>query len=536
MHWYDYWGQWCKNGNSADFIRQIEDPAHRFQLFLGVVKGLKYLHEHDPAIVHGDPRPVNVLIGDDEEARLCDFGLVRLILEDGHSGLTTTTAHDGMARYLSQELVTIDDAWPTRESDCHALGCIGLEFIYLRRPYARRVHSGPIYSDIAKGVPPAKRPHDVNIHLGHILLWNLFEGCWNPDILQRPSSTQIYDYLLEHESTIIQGLNWPLEEQDLKQPSPTSTPDETEDENEEHDVPDLTKVVKLLNEGPIFRGNYSSVREGICRGQPVAVKTIQIVKSPETTHRKYQRELKAWSQLSHPNILPLLGVCMLDDLGTIGSLVSPWCRNGTSAVYIRNINAPADRIRLFLEVANGVKYLHNRARIIHGDLKPANILIDDDGRARLCDFGLIRLIPKNGESTGLTTTTVHTGTVRYLSRELIMSEDPKPTTESDCHALGCIGFEFAYLLPPYRHRRSHTPTPLLYIDIGDSKPPAQRPKKAFMHKGHILLWDLFEACWSLEPRHRPSSTAIYNYLRKHQSKLVEALELCTDIFDESNSS
>jgi serine/threonine protein kinase len=70
-----------------------------------------------------------------------------------------------------------------------------------------------------------------------------------------------------------------------------------------------------------------------------------------------------------------------------------------------------------------------------------NILIDDGGTPKLCDFGLVRVYLEEG-NTGMTTTTVHTGTERYLAYELFMAEkDAIPTTASDIYATGCIGLE-----------------------------------------------------------------------------------------------
>jgi serine/threonine protein kinase len=68
-----------------------------------------------------------------------------------------------------------------------------------------------------------------------------------------------------------------------------------------------------------------------------------------------------------------------------------------------------------------------------------NILIDEKRNARLCDFGISRILAEAG-TTGNTTTSTHTGTARYLSYELL--EDPCiPTTASDVYALGCTGLE-----------------------------------------------------------------------------------------------
>ena len=68
-----------------------------------------------------------------------------------------------------------------------------------------------------------------------------------------------------------------------------------------------------------------------------------------------------------------------------------------------------------------------------------NILIDDQRNPRVCDFGISRMLTVPGTS-GLTTTSAHTGTVRYLSYELI-EDTSVPTTASDVYALACTGLE-----------------------------------------------------------------------------------------------
>jgi serine/threonine protein kinase len=66
-----------------------------------------------------------------------------------------------------------------------------------------------------------------------------------------------------------------------------------------------------------------------------------------------------------------------------------------------------------------------------------NVLIDKKGVGQLCDFGLARLI-KAKSGSGMTTTTAHTGTVRYLAYELVKHSNAIPTKATDMYALGCL--------------------------------------------------------------------------------------------------
>jgi serine/threonine protein kinase len=81
--------------------------------------------------------------------------------------------------------------------------------------------------------------------------------------------------------------------------------------------------------------------------------------------------------------------------------------------------------------------------VIHGDLKPKNVLISDEGVAQLCDFGLVS-VAEWGGPTGINTSTPFAGTMRYEAYELLGSKenrDPRPTFASDVYAFGCVAYE-----------------------------------------------------------------------------------------------
>ncbi|PVF95372.1 kinase-like protein [Serendipita vermifera] len=187
----------------------------------------------------------------------------------------------------------------------------------------------------------------------------------------------------------------------------------------------------------------------------VAVKVLEPIGTLRSMRRKVDRERSVWASLDHPNVLPLYGFCNDSDFDPYGAFISPWCPNGDSNTYLQDMGDSLDlneRLELmeFCGVAKGVAYIHSLS-LVHGDIKPTNILIDGEGNPRICDFGLARIYLTEGNS-GFTTSTPHTGTDRYLAPELLNAIDnvlPIPTTESDVYALGCVGLKFNFLRDPY---------------------------------------------------------------------------------------
>ncbi|KAL2917311.1 hypothetical protein HK105_202975 [Polyrhizophydium stewartii] len=100
-----------------------------------------------------------------------------------------------------------------------------------------------------------------------------------------------------------------------------------------------------------------------------------------------ERKASTWFPLRHSNVLPLLRMCLdVDRPFLVMPLMSNNARNHVSIHTNMSIN---ERIGILLDTARGMQYLHHtQQRVIHGDLKASNILIGDDGRAQICDFGL----------------------------------------------------------------------------------------------------------------------------------------------------
>ncbi|KLO11000.1 kinase-like protein, partial [Schizopora paradoxa] len=148
------------------------------------------------------------------------------------------------------------------------------------------------------------------------------------------------------------------------------------------------------------------------------------------------RELRLWSQLEHPNVLPLLGF-YLEGANAIPNLISEWMINGTVTMYIRN--RPFDVLELIyiVGIASGLCYLHFEKSIVHSDLKGSNILVSDDGRPLLADFGL-SISPV---SVSLAATAGHgeKGSTRWMAKELFL-KGACHSQETDLWAFGMVIF------------------------------------------------------------------------------------------------
>ena len=204
---------------------------------------------------------------------------------------------------------------------------------------------------------------------------------------------------------------------------------------------DLSGEVKQIGLHAAYEGSYSNVFKGLWRGTIVSIKVVRGVGASESMMAKIREQREIWWHLSHPNVLYLYGFC--EEFGSYGASISPWLKNGNAGAHFRrNPVSPSQRFQLWCDVVEGLAYLHSRdPPVVHGDLKPANVMLNDNGAAVLCDFGLVHIISDEA-STGMTATTNQTGTIRYLACELVNSDDmPDPTTASDIYALGCLGLE-----------------------------------------------------------------------------------------------
>src|SRR6266404_8228518 len=154
------------------------------------------------------------------------------------------------------------------------------------------------------------------------------------------------------------------------------------------------------------------------------------------TLRRFRREADASASLDHPNVLPIYEVSESEDglpffsmkFAAGGSLLD-------AAPTLRN--EPRRSVQLMAKVARAVEYAHGHG-VLHRDLKPGNILLDDRGEPLVSDFGLAKWLNTN---TDLTKSLTAFGTAGYIAPEQAEGASAHLTSAADVYSLGAILFE-----------------------------------------------------------------------------------------------
>lgn len=134
-------------------------------------------------------------------------------------------------------------------------------------------------------------------------------------------------------------------------------------------------------------GFFSNVYRGTWHDRAVAIKVL----TNETPRKLFIREVEIWKTLNHLNVLELYGASSTT-AEPPWFLVSPYCQNGSLVGYLQNLPGKdpdppgVDLMCMIHEIARGMAYLHGRG-VLHGDLKAANVLVTNDPRCVISDFG-----------------------------------------------------------------------------------------------------------------------------------------------------
>ncbi|KAJ3693043.1 hypothetical protein LUZ60_012138 [Juncus effusus] len=201
---------------------------------------------------------------------------------------------------------------------------------------------------------------------------------------------------------------------------------------------EIQEATNGFDEGlKIGQGGYGSVYKGVINEKTVAIKVL----NPQGMQGKdeFYKEMDVLSKIKHPNLVTLIGACP-----EAYALVYEFLPNGSleDRLSSKEKSEPLTwraRIRISAEICSALMFLHSTSNktivVIHGDLKPANILLDDNLVSRLGDFGICRLLAADA-NTILFRCSGPTGTFVYMDPEFLASGELRPC--SDVYSFGIV--------------------------------------------------------------------------------------------------
>src|ERR687883_887927 len=215
-------------------------------------------------------------------------------------------------------------------------------------------------------------------------------------------------------------------------------------------------------EARIARGGMATVYLALDRRleREVALKVMHahLADDPQFTAR-FIREARAAARLSHPNVVSVFD--QGDDHGLL-YLAMEYLQGRTLREVLADLSVltPDEAFDVVEPVLDALAAAH-AAGIVHRDVKPENVLLTDDGRVKVADFGLAR-----AASAGTTTTGVLMGTAAYLAPELLARGVAGP--RADVYAVGIMLFEMLTGVLPFT---GDVPVQVAYRHVHEDVPP-----------------------------------------------------------------
>jgi serine/threonine protein kinase/Tfp pilus assembly protein PilF len=227
---------------------------------------------------------------------------------------------------------------------------------------------------------------------------------------------------------------------------------------------ELLEEIGRGGQGVVFRARQKSLN------RTVALKVINLGQWARKAHlKRFRREAEAAASLDHPSIVPIYEVGERD--GSCYFSMKFVEGGQLDEVVTRTPMSIRHAVELIAKVARTVHYAHEHG-ILHRDIKPGNILLDQKGEPHLTDFGLARLVET--EST-MTRTLEVLGTPSYMAPEQASGQNEQITSATDVYGLGAVFYQLLTGHPPFAGGTTYETIRLL-LETEPRQPRLLNPK------------------------------------------------------------
>ncbi|MBA0823353.1 hypothetical protein Goarm_020090 [Gossypium armourianum] len=234
-------------------------------------------------------------------------------------------------------------------------------------------------------------------------------------------------------------------------PKATRTSEQLKEQHQMISYHEIRRATGNFNPGNLIgKGSFGSVYKGYLNGVHIAIKVLDVARTG--SWKSFRAECEALRNVRHCNLVKLITSCSSVDIKNVEflALVYEFLTNGSVQDWLKGNKRNADgeglnvmeRLNVAIDVASALDYLHHDCEVpvVHCDLKPSNILLDQDMTAKVGDFGLARLLmEKSSSQPSISSTNVLKGSIGYIPPEYGFGE--KPSTAGDVYSYGVMLLE-----------------------------------------------------------------------------------------------